>query len=359
MVDLKQTSIHIIKANQAESGAYVASPTFSQYGYSWYRDGMWIAHSMDYVGEHASAEAFHRWASRTLLKHQDQVEALLYKIKHNQPLAETDYLPTRFTVDGELGTDEWTDFQLDGYGAWLWGLVQHCKTHTPTLWDDVRPTVEMLVRYLEALWQQPNYDCWEEFRDEIHLSTLGALYGGICAVQSYDTSLVSSEFPERIRTFALEKGVCKAGHFMKFFGNQAVDASLLWMAVPFGLVSVDDSRFQKTLQQIEQDIVRSSGGVYRYQSDTYYGGGEWLLLTCWLAWVYLQLNRIDEAQALIEWTEAQASSSGEMPEQVSEYLLGDSYYQPWVEKWGTPANPLLWSHAMYLIVWSELEARIE
>jgi hypothetical protein len=29
-------------------------------------------------------------------------------------------------------------------------------------------------------------------------------------------------------------------------------------------------------------------------------------------------------------------------------------YDPWVEKWGPPPCPLLWSHAMFLTLASEL-----
>jgi hypothetical protein len=36
-----------------------------------------------------------------------------------------------------------------------------------------------------------------------------------------------------------------------------------------------------------------------------------------------------------------------LPEQTGELLRPDRY-RPWVEKWGEPASPLLWSHAMYL-----------
>ena len=35
------------------------------------------------------------------------------------------YLPTRYTLDGELEpeVDDWPNFQLDGYGTWLWALL--------------------------------------------------------------------------------------------------------------------------------------------------------------------------------------------------------------------------------------------
>ncbi len=352
--DLKRISIQVIKDNQAPSGAYAASPTFSQYGYSWLRDGMWIAHSMDCVGEHESATRFHQWVGHTILRYEGQIQALLAKQARQEPLEETDYLPTRFTLDSKLGQDEWSDFQLDGYGAWLWGVVQHCQQHNEMLWQTLRPAVGLIVQYLEALWHLPNYDCWEEFRNEIHPSTLGALYGGLRAIQSIDAVLVTSDLPDRIQAFVLEKGIAPEGHFMKFLGNHEVDANLLWLAVPYNLVDVDDPRFLKTLAKIERDIHHSEGGVYRYCADTYFGGGEWLLLTSWLAWTYLQLNRAEEAQKLIAWVEQQATSSGEMPEQTHQHPLKAAYYQPWVDRWGTSACPLLWSHAMYLIVLTKM-----
>jgi len=53
---------------------------------------------------------------------------------------------------------------------------------------------------------------------------------------------------------------------------------------------------------------------------------------------------------LRDWITAQATPDGHLPEQVAHHLLDASYYDGWVEKWGTSASPLLWSHAMYLIL---------
>ncbi len=357
MENLDKISIVVIRDNQAASGAYVASPTFSQYGYSWFRDGMWIAHSMDCVGQHDSASAFHRWAANTVELHAPKIERLLEKVKTGQTLIESDYLPTRFTVNGALGQEDWTDFQLDGYGAWLWGVVRHCQKHNPHMWSEIRPSVTLLIQYLEVIWHYPNYDCWEEFRDQQHLSTFAALYGGLKAVADYDPELVPDSLPERIQAYALSNGVSHEGHFMKFIGNSEVDASLLWTAIPFGLVSVDDPIFCKTFAKIETDLYRKGGGVYRYCADTYFGGGEWLLLAIWLAWTYIELGKQTQAQDIIDWVCAQADAHGHLPEQVEGYLLDASYYDGWVEKWGTSASPLLWSHAMLLIVQSLLREK--
>lgn len=350
MNNLGEISIAIIRSNQAKSGAYIASPTFSQYGYSWLRDGMWIAHSMDCVGEHDSATAFHQWAADTLQLHGAKIEALLEKIKQGKTIAESDYLPTRFTADSNIGTEDWTDFQLDGYGAWLWGVVQHCQNHNPDLWQSIRPSAALLIRYLAATWHYPNYDCWEEFRHQQHLSTFAALYGGLKAVADYDPELVPEYLPERIRSYALSNGVTKEGHFMKFIGNPEVDASLLWAAIPFGLVKLSDPIFTKTLHKIENDLYFKGGGVYRYSKDTYFGGGEWLILATWLAWVYIELGQREKAETIMNWVTAQADASGHLPEQVADHLLDDSYYDSWVARWGKSASPLLWSHAMFLIV---------
>lgn len=354
-LDLRQISQEVILAGQAASGAYVASPTFSQYGYSWLRDGAWIAHAMDAIGQHDSAAAFHRWAAATLLRHAPQVDALLTRLKNGETPAEQDYLPTRFKLDGALGQEAWTDYQLDGYGAWLWGLVRHCREVNPALWPDVRPAVALAVRYLAALWQSPNYDCWEEFRDRVHTATLAALYGGLSAVLAYDSELVPPDLPQTIRAYTLAHGILPGGGLSKFIPpdaapGKAVDASLLWAAVPYNLVAVDDPVFVATLAQIERDLHVPDGGVHRYRDDTYYGGGEWLLLAASLGLVYLELGRLDDARRLRAWVEAQATPEGHMPEQVAHHMLDGSHYDGWVEKWGAPACPLLWSHAMYLIL---------
>ncbi|MBI5929234.1 MAG: glycoside hydrolase family 15 protein [Chloroflexi bacterium] len=359
MTHLHDASIRIIRAGQASGGGYVASPTFSQYGYSWLRDGTWIAYAMDVVGQHDSARRFYEWVGRTLSNYQAHVADLVAKLGRGETLLESDYLPTRFTLDGAQEADEWPNFQLDGYGTWLWGAVEHIRlTDAPDFWQKLRPAITLTVAYLNALWQSPNYDCWEEHRDQIHMSTLAAIYGGLKAVQQIEPMLVPNQLPHHIRTYALQHGIASEGHFMKYLGNAEVDANLLWTALPYGLVDIHDPIFTKTLAKIERDLHYPDGGVYRYRADVYYGGGEWLLLAAWLGWAYVELGRRSEAQQILHWIEAQAYPTGEMPEQVSEHLLAASHYPGWVERWGTSACPLLWSHAMYLILETLLKGTV-
>ncbi len=355
-MNLTQSSIQIIRQGQAPGGAYVASPTFSQYGYTWLRDGAWTAYGMDRAGQHDSSGAFYEWVGRTLVQHQPRLDALLDRLARGEQPDEADYLPTRFTLDGALGTEFWWDFQLDGYGAWLWTFVEHVRmTGDTALWAALLPAIRLTVRYLAALWRSPSYDCWEEFRDQVHTSTLAAIYGGLAAVRAQDAALVPAGLPEEIRAHLLAHHVAPEGHFRKSNANDAVDASLLWTAVPYGVVDVRDPIFARTLARIERDLLRPGGGVYRYAADTYYGGGEWILLTAWLAWTYVKLGRTDDARRLLRWIEAQANDAGELPEQVSEHPLDASYYPEWEARWGKVACPLLWSHAMVLVVYALLE----
>ncbi|MBW3667329.1 MAG: glycoside hydrolase, partial [Actinobacteria bacterium] len=109
-----------------------------------------------------------------------------------------------------------------------------------------------------------------------------------------------------------------------------------------------DARMTETVARIESTLA-NVGGVRRYLTDTYYGGGEWVLLACWLAWYHLSAGNEERASRVIEWVESKADDSGALPEQVSDNLNDSSFYQRWREQWGEIASPLLWSHAMYLI----------
>jgi GH15 family glucan-1,4-alpha-glucosidase len=119
------------------------------------------------------------------------------------------------------------------------------------------------------------------------------------------------------------------------------------VSTPFDLLAADDPVMQATVERIEAELVHD-GGVHRYRSDTYYGGGEWLLLSALLGWHRLRSGDESGAVRQLEWVAAQAAPTGELPEQVDDHLLAPEAEQAWLDRWGPIATPLLWSHAMYL-----------
>lgn len=350
--DLRAHSIDVIRSGQYHTGAYIASPNFSTYHYSWFRDGAFIAYGMDRAGQHDSALAFHRWVDQTLGRVVHKVDLLEQKAARNEEISAQEWLHCRYTLDGGEGEEDWGNFQLDGYGAWLWSLCEHVRmTGRPELLTVFQRSIDLVIRYLSCFWARPNYDSWEEHGDQVHPSTLACLYGGLKAINQHRQSPAIEATCSAIKRYVLEHFVHQ-GRLTKFGDGRSIDANLLWVSVPFGLLAPTDPVMTATVAELERSCV--TGGVHRYPEDTYYGGGEWLLLTAWLGWYYVQVGERTRAVELLRWVEAQADEAGDMTEQVSHRVNDPSMVQPWVERWGPVAKPLLWSHAMYLVLLDEV-----
>ncbi len=131
-------------------------------------------------------------------------------------------------------------------------------------------------------------------------------------------------------------------------GSSEVDASLLWVALPFGLLSPSDEIAVRTADRVSNELVGPAGGVHRYADDSYYGGGAWVLLTASLAETLLAQGKVDRAEAHCRWIEEQIDGDRNLPEQVPLDLPHPEMYPHWIDAWGPIATPLLWSHAGYL-----------
>ncbi|WP_201378143.1 glycoside hydrolase family 15 protein [Ktedonobacter sp. SOSP1-52] len=350
-------SIAVIEAGQGTNGAYVACPSYSSYNYCWFRDGTFIAVAMDRWQKHESARRFYDWATALVVARADGIERCLENVAQGRPLNPADLLHTRYTLDGRQGDEDWPNFQLDGFGTLLWGLQHHMQlTDPPTMPSVWARAANLLVRYLAALWQRPNSDCWEEFSDQIAVSTLAALYAGLHAISAAfeangQDATLALDTARQIKAFLLGSGV-RDGHLIKQIeGEDVVDASLLWASVPFqehSFLQPSDPVMQATVARIEQDLVGKTGGVHRYAKDTFYGGGEWVLLTALLGEYYTATGNLTGGQRCLAFVEASANEQGHLPEQVSRAPLHPEYVEHWLGCWGPVACPLLWSHAAYL-----------
>jgi GH15 family glucan-1,4-alpha-glucosidase len=346
--ELSDISRRLILRTQHPSGAYVASPTYVNYSLCWLRDGSFIAHAMSVVGEIESAVRFHRWVASVLARYADKLEGLLARRAAGEHIALSDQMHARYTLEGSEEHADWGNFQLDGYGTWLWAVVEHAqRSGDDALLTELRPHLDRVARYLQAFWQTPCFDYWEEHGDAIHPSTLAALYGGLNTYATYTNEPVFENVANTIKTFVEEHAVVD-GHLLKSIGNNIVDASLLGLATPFHIFPVNDVRVENTVRRIETDL--GYPGVHRYVGDTYYGGGAWLLLSAWLGWHYADKGDLARAIEQRDWVLAHAEPDGSLPEQVAEDLLAPDAYQHWVDQHGPSASPLVWSHAMYLIL---------
>lgn len=355
-IQLIDSSIEIILKNQHPSGSYAACPCFDTYKYCWLRDGSFICHAMDIYAHHDSAGRFLDWVDSVLSRQVSRVKQLCEMAAAGQPLLNSEFLPARYNLDGTEVEDEWPNFQLDGYGTWLWALHEHIKvTGDTSLINKYSVSINLTVEYLTAFWRNPNYDCWEEHGDKVHPSTLACIYGGLKAINCYLNDVHIDDTIDKIKTYIMHNCV-KDDRLVKHTGSDSVDASLLWLALPFGVFSAEDVIIQRTVKLIEEKLL-SSGGIHRYPEDTYYGGGQWVLLSCWLGWYYAETGRVDEAVKLLMWAENQADPENQLPEQVLNEVNNPDYINKWKELWGQPAKPLLWSHGMYLVLCHVIDSK--
>jgi GH15 family glucan-1,4-alpha-glucosidase len=349
-------SLDVLKAGQAASGAFIASPAFPVYHYAWLRDGAFCAHALELSGDSSAAAAFHRWAQRSIECQRPRVEAAIDAVAAGATPPFDAMPPARYTLDGLLednGDEPWPNFQLDGYGIWLWSFAQHLDG--AGLDADARDTVELVARYLRASWRLPCFSCWEEYDGGEHASTHAATIAGLRAASRLLGSEEHALEAEVVRQALLARCALD-GRLKRGPADDRVDGSLLWLATPFDVLPPDDPRLRSTIQAVVDDLAGPTGGLYRYLGDTYYGGGQWLLLTSSLAWHWARVGERDRARAAQEWVRTQARDNGDLPEQVTGAAQSPDMTEPWRRRWGPVATPLLWSHAMYLIAEHALRA---
>jgi len=162
--------------------------------------------------------------------------------------------------------------------------------------------------WLEHHWTEPSVDWWEE-REGIHAATLWCVGNGLDS--------------DEIRREALARA------------GDRLDGSLLFIGTP------------EIVERIEQSLL-VDGGVHRHLDDEYYGGGQWLLLTAMLGLAYVDHGRLVDAGRASPGSRPTRRRTAICPSSHRITSCARTGNEPWVEMWGEPPSPLLWSHAMYL-----------
>lgn len=356
--ELMRTSVARILEHQEPNGAIVASRDFATYHYCWLRDGSFIAFALDRAGEHDASRRFHRWVAGAVAGIADVIDDAIERQEHNAPLALDHMPPARFALDGSVVTDDWPNFQIDGYGTWLWALEQHLTaTGADAVPEELHAAAAHAARYIDALALTPCFDVWEEHGSGRHVSTLACVYAGLLSAARMFGAEALFERADRVRLAARE-GTASLGRFVKSTESDAVDSSLLWLATPFGLVEPDDPHFLETVRVIEEQLT-FEGGLRRYPTDTYYGSGAWPVLTGSLGWHYAAAGEHAAARRCHNWIVEHIDAQGQLAEQFGGERRDPAHYDEWVERWGKPAADLTWSHAMHVVLCAELETQAD
>ena len=127
--------------------------------------------------------------------------------------------------------------------------------------------------------------------------------------------------------------------------DTTVDSSNLYGLFMFGERKADFDRLNEAMAVAEARLsdVTPSGGVIRYENDSYFlahpehKGNPWYVCTYWQAQYYIRRGDHVKAQKIIDWTLGKATNSGMFGEQLD----SQSAFQ-------TGVSPLVWSHAEFL-----------
>jgi GH15 family glucan-1,4-alpha-glucosidase len=106
---------------------------------------------------------------------------------------------------------------------------------------------------------------------------------------------------------------------------------------------VNSQLINNTISDIENNLKLENGGYLRYQFDSYIGGNAWIISSLWLALIYIRKGNENKARELFDWVTNHADNLFFLPEQIDK--ISDK--SVWIKQ-------LAWSHAMYIIVASEL-----
>ncbi|WP_332881759.1 glycoside hydrolase family 15 protein [Methanosarcina horonobensis] len=130
----------------------------------------------------------------------------------------------------------------------------------------------------------------------------------------YGNADIWKEAADRVKEAIIERLYDnKLKRFRRSLEESTLDSSVfaVWY---FGILPPDDPRVVRTMEAIERELLRPSGGIARYLHDSYYGYmNSWIICTLWLSQWHSAMGNLERALELIDWCTAHAHPSGLCP----------------------------------------------
>ena len=302
------------------SGGLLAAPTTSlpeaiggslnwDYRYCWLRDATFTVGALLNAGYHDEAIAWRDWMLRALAGQPDKLRTM-YRVDGGRHAEEREvpWLPGyEGSCPVRIGNSAADQKQTDIFGELIDALHLMRQAGIPNSEHGV-VTEHALLERLEQTWPQAGHGFWED-RGEPRRYTYdkaiawagvdrflrGAARGGV------DSAMLARlrALRQQIHDEVCERGFDRArGHFVAFYGDSHLDASLLLLA-PMGFLPVSDPRMAATIEAIARDLTEH-GLVLRKPREQSTDEGAFLPCTCWLADVRAMQGRELEARRLLE-----------------------------------------------------------
>jgi GH15 family glucan-1,4-alpha-glucosidase len=325
--DAVMASLRVLKAlTYGPTGGIVAAPTTSlpewpggarnwDYRYCWLRDATLTLYALMLGGYEDEAKAWREWLLRAAAGDPRGLQ-IMYGVAGERRLTEYE-APWLAGFEGSvpvrIGNAAHEQLQLDVFGEVMDALFQARRLGVPP--DPWSWSLEKtLVEFLEQRWKEPDHGIWEVRGPKRHFT-----HSKVMAWVAFDRAIKSIEGfglegpleHWRVVRDEIHAEVCAraydraSGTFTQSYGAVELDASLLLISL-VGFLPAGDPRIAGTVRAIERELL-VDGFVRRYRTDVSgaidgLAPGEGVFLPCsfWLADVYVQLDRRDEARALFD-----------------------------------------------------------
>ncbi|NOQ38635.1 hypothetical protein GQ472_07170, partial [archaeon] len=341
--DLLEVSKKIIKDCSFPNGAIVAAnstkPYFpkgtNNYRFVWPRDASYICIAAKILGLDIQ-EKFFRWCMKA------------------EGWDKTGLFYQNYLIDGSKVSH---NFQPDQTGSVLIAIHDFYKDNK----DGCRKFEKLIRNSADGLcriWDKDHFNvptqnlwedklCFPDLKGNFTYSLAVCCKGLSCADELVPDKKWSKTSDEMRKVLLSNFG----DNFYSSFGkidDRKMDASLLGLVWPSGMLDADDKRMKKTIKLIEKEIVKNSG-IHRYEDDEYdgwmymdnisrkKGAGYWPLLNFWMTIYYLKLDKREKALKYYNKVLNDLGDKKYIPEQVFDNDIQVSI------------SPLCWSHSMFVI----------
>ena len=324
---VRRSLITLKALTYAPTGGIVAAPTTSlpealggvrnwDYRFCWLRDATLTLLAFIRAGYTEEAEAWRDWLLRAIAGSPDDVQ-VMYGVAGERRLVELE-LPWLAGYEASrpvrIGNGAAGQLQIDVYGEVIDALYHARRQGVPAS-DDAWALARKTLDWLESGWKEPDEGVWEVRGPQRHF-THSKIMSWVAFDRAVKTAMrLDREGPvdrwranrREIREAILTEGFnTELNSFVQYFGSDRLDASLLLIPL-VGFLPADDPRVLGTVAAIERDLMRD-GLVERYRADEEnvdvdgLPPGEGVFLPCsfWLAAVWAQQGRVDEAVELFE-----------------------------------------------------------
>jgi GH15 family glucan-1,4-alpha-glucosidase len=332
------------------TGGIVAAPTTSlpeqiggprnwDYRYCWIRDATLSLYALLTSGYHEEAAAWRHWLMRAAAGSPADLQ-IMYGLHGERRLEE-------YEIDGlagfagskpvRVGNQAHSQRQLDIYGELVGGIFAAHRMGVDGV-EEAWPLIVVVVNFLTTIWREPDNGIWEVRGPRRHF-----VHSKVMAWVAFDRAIAMAEQLKlkaplgrwRRARKGIHAEVCEKGWdakrqtFVQYYGGEALDAGLLFMAMT-GFLPVDDPRMKSTVRAIERELL-VDGLLLRYSPEPDVDGlppGEGAFLACsfWLCDVYKLSGRHAKAKAMFERLTQAANDLGLLAEEydpVNKRQLGN------------------------------------